>query len=335
MDTVRIGLIGFGKWPREAYAPALRESAVADVVAVAARSGATHAAAREVFGGELRAYEDYDALLADPEVEAVMIALPNPLHSQAIRAAAASGKHVFFEPPLGLGTAQNQAALEALMACEAVVQVDHELRYVPVVRFVREKLAEGCLGRPLMATVRLWADWGHGGSEYAEEAGPQGFFPWLGCWYLDALDALIDAPAVRAAVVGGYAMNDRLMDHGWATLQYEGGAIGQFEFSMVAVEGQQTTLHVACTGGEVRADIWSGDCRWRTEEADWQHQAVPCAQPISGFAGMRESIGSFLQAIARGEPVEADLAVIRRVHEAMLACHRSEKTHMTEKVTSL
>jgi len=129
-------------------------------------------------------------------------------------------------------------------------------------------------------------------------------------------------------------MNGRLMDHGWATLTYPQGRIGQLEFSLIAVEGAAITLRVAATRGEIEADLQTGTFRWRRDRAGWKDGTAPCSQPICGFAGMRESIKDFLQAVADGRPARADTEVCRRVHRAALACAGAERRFRRQHIDS-
>ncbi len=325
MDTVRIGLIGLGDWPREAYVPTLQTIDEAQVVAVAARTEATHDYAREQFGEAITCYTDYNDLLADDAVDAVMLALPNPLHADATIAAAQSGKHLFFEPPIALHAMKAAEVLEALREAEGVVQIDHELRYVPVLQRALQMLEDGAIGDVRMAKMRLWCDWHYEGSEWLEEIQGQGFFLWLGCWYLDVLDAVFGYRPEKAWVTGGYDRSGDIMDYGCATLTYAGDRVGQLEFSLICPEGQETSLAILGSAGEIHADLWHGHLHWLQEAEDWQETEVPPAEPVYGFAGMRASINSFTRAILRGQPVRADIEVIKRVHEMAFTCHRSEK----------
>ncbi len=322
MRQVNLGIIGLGNWPREAYVPNLKRLPQAKVIAVAARTEQTRAYAREQFGN-IATYADYAELLGDSQVEAVMIAVPNRLHAEVVTAAAQSGKHLFFEPPIGLNEEQVSSTLAALEATDAIVQIDHEIRYAPVMGELQRRLAEGIIGQPLMARARLWVDWGFGGCDWTEDVESQGFFLWLGCWYLDMLDCIFARAPVRADVVGGQAMNGKLIDHGWAILQYPQGCSGAIEFSLIACTGREVSLHVLGTAGEMFAEAWDGSLRWRTGEA-WQETVVPCRQPIHGFAGMYESLAGFVRAVAEGTPVSANLDVVRRVHKAALACSKAE-----------
>ena len=324
MGAIRLGLIGLGAWAREAYVPVLKELADVDVCAVAAKSEATRTFAREQFGDDIALYDNYAALLQDKNVEAVTVALPNALHVEATRAAVASGKHVFYEPPIGHTAEEIECTLEAMRASQAVIQADLELRYLPVMDFVRELLVSNAIGEAIMARVRLWTDWGYGGGNWNQNPEDEGFFPWLGCWYLDALDCVFAAPPVRASVVGGCAMNGRLTDHGWAALEYGDGRIGQFEFNLVAVEGLDIGLTVLGTQGEIEADLAGGTCRWRGKDAAWQEETRAVSEPIHGFAGMRECITDFLAAIRQGRSERADADVTSRVHHAMRVCAEAE-----------
>ena len=323
-QPIRLGLMGLGKWPQEAYLPILAELPDVRVTAVAARSEATRRLASEKLGDETTVYADWADVANDPNVDAVAIALPNEHHADAIEAALSADKHIFFEPPVGLTFADTERVFAKLSASGRVVQSDLELRCLPVLGAVRDLLGPGGIGKVLTAKVRLWCDWGAGAEQPFADAQDQGFFLWLGCWYLDVLDFLFEAAPTQAGVTGGYAANGRLMDHGWATLRYPEDRIGEFEFSMVAAEGREVTLHVAGTEGEVEADLWEGTYRWRRKGKPFEEAAAPCSQPVHGFAGMRESILDFVGAIREDRRPRADLSAVRRVHEAAFACHQSE-----------
>lgn len=81
VNQLKLGLIGFGKWVREACFPILRETPEVRVVAAAAPSETSRTFARGALGPDVAVYRDYGELLGNPEVEAVMIALPNALHA--------------------------------------------------------------------------------------------------------------------------------------------------------------------------------------------------------------------------------------------------------------
>ena len=329
MSTIRIGLVGFGTWARTAYLPVLRELDGVTVTAVSARSPASRRHAEEMLGRDVARCGDYRELLARDDVDAFLIALPNALHADALVRAAATGRHLFYEPPVGLNRADADRALAALEAADGVVQADLELRYLPVVDAVVEVLQREGIGEPRMAGVRLWCNWGYQGGPWEEDVGAQGFFLWLGCWYLDLLDRLFGRAPLRAHVVGGRASTGRLLDHGCATLTYAGDGLGQFLYSLVAVADTEITLWVAGAAGEVRADLLDGSFRWRGADGAWCSGRAPAAEPCHGFAGMRECLSGFVLAIngqgRRPAPaVRSTVDVCRRVQAAAFLCAEAD-----------
>lgn len=334
MNRVRLGLIGLGEWPRQAYVPVLAELEGVDVRAVAARSPETRQYARERFG-DVAVYADYRDLLADPAVEAVTLAVPNPIHAEALEAAVGCGKHLFYEPPIAHSAEAIARILGKMAASDRVIQPDFELRWLPVVGALGRLLRAGAIGDPLMAAVRLWCNWGYGGGRWKSNPAEEGFFPWLGCWYLDLLDYVFAAAPKRATVTGGYAANGRLMDHGWGSLEYPAGRIGRFEFNLVAVGGLEVGLTVLGSRGAAEAELIHGGLRWRGPDGAWHEATHSASQPACGFVGMRECLAGFIESVRSGLPSETGLEVARRVHAAMLACAEAESARATVDVKPL
>ncbi|HUH76726.1 MAG TPA: Gfo/Idh/MocA family oxidoreductase, partial [Devosia sp.] len=98
---VRWGILSTAKIGMEKVIPAIMKSAHSEVVAIASRDlGKAEAAAKQL--GIARAYGSYEALLADPEIDAIYNPLPNHLHVPMTVAAAKAGKHVLCEKPIAL-----------------------------------------------------------------------------------------------------------------------------------------------------------------------------------------------------------------------------------------
>ena len=319
-----VGLIGFGQWARQAYAPLLGEMPQVRVVSVAARSHTTRELAKETFGAETKTFADYHELLNDSTVDAVLIALPNSLHAPVLQAAARSNKHLFFEPPVATDPETATEVLDALAASEGVVQTDLELRYLPVMDSVLACIQSGRVGEPLMARIRLWCNWGYRGGTWYDEVQGQSFFLWLGCWYLDVLDCIFKRAAIQASVVGGHHSNGTLMDAGWASLVYADGGIGQLEFNLVIPQETAIELTVACQSGEIIADLQTGQWRWRGEAGNWLLEHTPASTPTYGFVGMRESLQGFFDTLRTGGRPRANVDVMRRVQHAAQLCTAAE-----------
>ncbi len=342
-DKLGIGIVGFGRWPREAYIPAIQALDEVEVIAVAARSDATIQAARDAFSADVRGYRNYHDLLNEPRVEAVLVAAPNAVHAEVATWALKAGKHVFLEPPFAESPDQASAFFEEAGTLletgtgRPVFQGNLELGYAPVVRRLRRLMADRMLGDLVSVHVRLWCDWGRGGSFQTDEAERIGVFVHLAPWYFQLLDVLLPQPARRVSTAIVRAMNGPVVDHGTATVEYESerGLLGRWDFHLFAVEGQETTVHAVGTEGEAWVDVGEGTLRWRTTATDgWQVERVPPLEPVAAFAGMRESVQGFVRAIRHEEGVPADLASCRRIHQLCYAAQQSADNGTPVELTS-
>ncbi|MCW2615210.1 MAG: hypothetical protein JWN08_2204 [Frankiales bacterium] len=134
-DPVRWGFLGAGMIAREALGPAVHAADGAVLHAAGARD-----VARARALGPARAHGDYDAVLADADVEAVYVALSNEQHLPWTLAALEAGKHVLCEKPLGLTAAEVDRMAEA--AGDLLVVEASWYRWHPRVRLTQQRLAE-------------------------------------------------------------------------------------------------------------------------------------------------------------------------------------------------
>lgn len=108
--TVKWGIISTAKIGRTKVIPGIQQSELSEVVAISSR----HQEAAEVVAHELgipKAYGSYEALLADPEIDAIYNPLPNHLHVEWTLKALAAGKHVLCEKPIALDATEAQHLL--------------------------------------------------------------------------------------------------------------------------------------------------------------------------------------------------------------------------------
>jgi predicted dehydrogenase len=99
----------------------------------------------ESFGFE-KATADWRQVVEDPAVDIVWIAAPNMLHVELVEAAAAAGKHVFCEKPVGGTPGQTIRAFEAAHAAGVISGVGYNYRWAPLVRYAAQLIADGRLG---------------------------------------------------------------------------------------------------------------------------------------------------------------------------------------------
>ena len=154
MDTVRWGIIGVGSVTEVKSGPALQQADRSELVAVMRRSGdkAADYARRH---GVPRWYDDAEALIADPEVDAVYIATPPDSHCDYTLRVAAAGKPVYVEKPMARTATECEAMIGACARAHVPIFVAYYRRAMPRFRTVRELLDGGAIGAPRTVSVRL------------------------------------------------------------------------------------------------------------------------------------------------------------------------------------
>ena len=144
---IRAAIIGLGTWGQnlvlsvQGVSPSIRFTAAATRSPDKARDFAQ--------AQGLRMLPSYEAALADPEIDAVVLATPHSMHTHQIVAAARAGKHVFSEKPLGLDTASAQKAAQACADHGVTLGVGYNWRYQPALQEIRRMIEDGSLGRVL------------------------------------------------------------------------------------------------------------------------------------------------------------------------------------------
>jgi predicted dehydrogenase len=149
---IGVGVIGFG-WLGHAHSrsllriPTLFEARTYDPVLVACNDPVPERVEEALASfGFVRAHADSQAVIDDADVEVVYIAAPNMLHGELVRAAAAAGKAVFCEKPVGGTPEQIAAAARAVREGNVISGVGFNYRWAPLVRYAAELIASGDLG---------------------------------------------------------------------------------------------------------------------------------------------------------------------------------------------
>jgi predicted dehydrogenase len=161
-DRLRIGVLSTADIGLTKVIPAMQKATRAEVVAIGSRDLARAQAAAAQLGIP-RAHASYEALLADPEVDAVYIPLPNHLHAEWAIAAAAAGKHVLCEKPLALSVDDAQLMIDAADRAGVRLMEAFMYRLHPSWVAARELVGSGRIGQ--MSAVQSWF------SYYNDDAG--------------------------------------------------------------------------------------------------------------------------------------------------------------------
>ena len=150
-DKVRVGIIGAGRIAGMVHVPSLKLCPDrCEVVAVASRTE-EKARAFAARWGIPRVYTDWHTLLADPELDAVVICPPSGLTAAMAKAAVAAGKHVLCEKPLGLTYPEAREVEAATAGSAKTHMVAFTFRFVPALRYLKRLVTEGHFGE-----IRHW-----------------------------------------------------------------------------------------------------------------------------------------------------------------------------------
>ena len=145
IEPVRWGVLSTADIGVKKVIPAMQASQLSPVRALASRSLET---AQQVAGelGIPVAYGSYEELLADPDIEAVYIPLPNHLHSEWTKAAAAAGKHVLCEKPIAMTSSEAQDMVEVCESSGVLLMEAFMYRLHPMWVRTMELVRGGAIG---------------------------------------------------------------------------------------------------------------------------------------------------------------------------------------------
>lgn len=156
MDRMlRVGIIGASAergWAKISHVPAVQELAGLTLAAVATNRQKSADAAASAFGAE-KGYGDAQDLFRDPAIDIVVIAVKVPDHRELVLAAAAAGKHVFCEWPLGCNLAGAEELAAAVWASGVHAAIGLQARMNPAARRAHDLIASGTIGRVLSAHI--------------------------------------------------------------------------------------------------------------------------------------------------------------------------------------
>jgi predicted dehydrogenase len=253
MGLALVGAGGFAGFVADAArdVPGVSVVAVTDADAEAASRLARRCAALHL--------PDLAGVLADPDVEAVLIATPPSTHAEIAIRAARSGRHVFSEKPMALSARDAADIREAVTTHGVVYVVDHVLRYNPLVRALVRMREAGVLDAAQRFLFENDASDEHLGPDHwfwrPEVSG--GILLEHGVHFLDVAELLIGRPARRVQAIGTSRPDGRV-DTVVATIEHEGGALATHchGFSHGDRAAERQLMRLDCGTGEVRLHGW-------------------------------------------------------------------------------
>jgi predicted dehydrogenase len=257
LNKLRWGLIGCGDIARKRVAPALRDLGECELVAVSReRSELAEAFAREF--GARKFYSTWQELLLDPEIEAVYIATPVHLHAAQTMAAAEAGKHVLCEKPMAMTAPECDRMIAAARASKVKLGVAYYRHFYPVVGRIKEIIAAGEIGSPVLAQVNAF-EWFNPEANHprawllTKERSGGGPMIDFGCHRIEVLANIFGAIKSVRAMTANVLFDREVEDTATALFQFSGGVCGVLAVTHAATEPQDTldlfgsrgSIHVA------------------------------------------------------------------------------------------
>ncbi len=306
VDPLRIGVFGTARISTTALLGPAASVPEVTVAAVAARNRSRAAAYAQEHQIPV-AYGSYDALLADPDIDAVYNPLPNSLHGPWTLMAIAAGKHVLCEKPFASNAVEAERVADAAAASGLVVMEAMHYRYHPLIRRLSELTGE--LGP--VRHIQCWTSFvidDPGDIRYDYALGGGALMDG-GCYALDCLRLLGPGePSVTAALAdplssSSGAVADRAMA---VRLAFPGGATGWFESAFTRDGEFRADVHVSCEHGTV----WVQDfirAHWGHLVAV-RHDSVVADERGGGDTTYIEQLRAFAGAVVTGATVPTSAA---------------------------
>ena len=254
MRKIRWGVMGTADIARGQTIRGMQLAENCELAAVAGRRLEKAEEFRKEFGFR-KAYEGYDALLADPEIEAVYIPLPNHLHAEWSIRALEAGKHVLCEKPLALTEAEAERMFRAAEENGVFLMEAYAYLHNPLVAAVKAELDAGVVGevryidsafiagRRPDTDIRLVKEYG-GGAQYD-----------LGCYPVSMILWLTGREPEE--VRGSAYFSEKGVDlESSVLMKFSGGITAEADCAMVPEIGRLDRLHVMGTEGELHSPFW-------------------------------------------------------------------------------
>ncbi len=290
------------------------------------------------------AYQDLDALLADPDVDLVTICTPSGLHMEPAVAAAKAGKHIIVEKPLDITLKRCDAMIAAAKKAGVVLSTIFPSRFHESSQLVKQAIDKGRFGRLTMGDA--YVKWFRTQEYYDSGA-------WRGTWKLDGGGALMNqavhsvdlllwfmGPAVEVTAYTATLAHKRIEveDVAAATIRFANGALGVIEASTATWPGELKRIEISGDAGSaiVREEdlaVWkfaketSADEAIRQKMSSRTQTGGGAADPKAiGYHGHLLQFQDVLSAVKKGKQPLIDGPEGRKAVELILAIYKSAET---------
>lgn len=302
-DRVRIGVAGIGMIARQMHLPNLAALPGVEVVALWSRGRESLEAGVEALGGGRPAlYQEYEAFLADPDLDAVLISAPDHLHEQMALAALAAGQHVYLEKPPAITDDGNWRVLRAAEASDRVAMVGLQNRYSALYTRAAELLAEGAIGRLRLLWCKEYripflpkpGDW------ILTRAGTGGSLLVKCIHFFDLFNWYAGAPAARVLATGGSGVvpGQETLDHAWVLVDHANDVRACLGMALFAPRGERVEMELIGEAGRIALRVEDQTLAVETAAGTEVQRAAPSGEPF--HPGSRLALEDFVRCVRDG-----------------------------------
>jgi predicted dehydrogenase/threonine dehydrogenase-like Zn-dependent dehydrogenase len=294
-----LGVIGAGNFARAVLLPKLKANKACRLHTVVTKRGATAEHVRGVFGFE-RAGTDIADVLADDEINAVVIATPHGDHASLVAAALAAGKNVFVEKPLALTRDEVAEVVAAQNRSAAFFQVGFNRRFAPAAVAACDHMARA--GGKKFVVIRVNA--GPLAAESALNAAENGYGRLLGeaCHFVDLARFLVGSRIAAVHAMAGTSASG-ICDDVSATLSFADGGLATIAYTALGDPSAAKEQIEGYAGGTI---VTIEDFRRMTVVVDGK--ATQSKAIVGQDKGHAAELDAFVAAVGRGGPAPVDPA---------------------------
>ena len=288
-QKVRWGVLGNAWIARDFMIPALERSEICELAAVASRGK---------FPAEIapnaKHYDSYEALLADPEIDAIYVPVPNALHKKWTIAALEAGKHVLCEKPISCTAQEAEDMISAAEKAGKLLMEAFMYRYGGKFIKMMEILRSGVLGKikAVQGSHGYTLDWASPAREDPALGG--GSLYDVGCYVVDCMNAVAKQQGGKLRDAKAFTMGAPVDYHAAAALEYDCGMVGVLQSwfdcaqeQRVLIAGEKGTLCIPMIfeggGGEMYLTVGGEKTTITVPHADpYQLEAEAFSRAILG-----------------------------------------------------
>lgn len=294
---INAAIVGMGRWGQTL----VNSVDGSDAIKFVAGNTRTLSKVEEYASGKgMRLHDSYDALMADAEVDAVVLASPHSVHFGQIMKAADAGKHVFCEKPFCLSGDEARGALDALASKGLKVAIGHNRRFSPNAAMLKGMIDAGDLGDMIQIEGNFSANMAAYTGEWRESRAesPAGGMTSLGIhavdMYINLFGRIDGVQAISKRVAIPYDIDDATA----ILMEFEGGQLGYL--GTVAATG--TLWQVRAFGSKGWGSIFAHD-QFTAQKTDGTFVSESWeGYPYPGVKTIAAGLESFANSIEGGDP---------------------------------